>query len=41
METTIFRNPQNLEIGEVVNVFKEELENKNTFSASEIEQGKK
>ena len=38
METTIFRNPQNLELTEVVNVFKEELENKSTFSASEIEQ---
>ena len=36
MKTTIFRNPNNLNIDEVINVFKDELETKEAFSNSDI-----
>lgn len=38
MQTTIFRNPEKLEISEVIDVFKDSLQSSKEFSTSEIEQ---
>ena len=37
MKTTIFRNPENLEVTKVIDLFKDSLEKSDVFSESEIE----
>ena len=38
MQTTIFRNPEKLEISEVIDVFKDSLQESKEFTTTEIEQ---